>query len=89
MMVEIVGPILEPRLSPHQTAVAGGDCGSNLRAAFAHLRGADQPGAAGLPRDPPPLWMAVMGPAGQCLWRIATGQGGRFLLTGRAVLFAD
>eukprot|EP00969_Alexandrium_andersonii_P284908 12595086-Alexandrium_andersonii.AAC.1 len=33
--------------------------------------------------------MAVMGPAGRCLWRIATGQGARFLLTGRAILFAD
>eukprot|EP00969_Alexandrium_andersonii_P039105 1714220-Alexandrium_andersonii.AAC.1 len=62
MLVEIVGPILEPRLSVHQTAVAGGDCGSNLRAAFAHLRTSGPLHEGALPREPP----LVAGHHGAC-----------------------
>eukprot|EP00969_Alexandrium_andersonii_P371859 15480425-Alexandrium_andersonii.AAC.1 len=65
MLVELVGPILEPRLSVHQTAVAGGDCGSNLRAAFAHLRGAGPLPEGGLPRDPPPSGSPSWAPLGR------------------------
>ena len=37
----IVGPIVEPHLSPRQAAIRGGYCGPNVSAAFRHLAGAD------------------------------------------------
>ena len=40
-LASIVGPIVEPHLSPRQAAIRGGYCGPNVSAAFRHLAGAD------------------------------------------------
>eukprot|EP00975_Prorocentrum_lima_P004892 1066295-Prorocentrum_lima.AAC.1 len=33
----IIGPIVEPRLTPEQAAKAGGSCGPHVREAYRHL----------------------------------------------------
>ena len=37
IVTSLVGPCLEPHLSPEQTALRGGDMGQNVRDVFAHL----------------------------------------------------
>ena len=53
----IAGPRIEPQLSPHQTAIRGGDCGANIRAMFRHL---ERPPILGARPSPGPLWDAVV-----------------------------
>ena len=36
-LAEVVGPLVEPRLSPQRAAIRGGHCGPNVAAAFRHL----------------------------------------------------
>ena len=36
-LAEVSGPVLEPQLSPLQSAKRGGSCGPNIRALFEHL----------------------------------------------------
>eukprot|EP00969_Alexandrium_andersonii_P286148 12650370-Alexandrium_andersonii.AAC.1 len=36
-LAAVLGPLLEPRLSPMQSAIRGGDCSRNIRRAFRHL----------------------------------------------------
>eukprot|EP00969_Alexandrium_andersonii_P234629 10359059-Alexandrium_andersonii.AAC.1 len=42
-----------------------------------------------LPAEPPPLWLAIMGPAGPALWHIVARPGSGLLDSCRAILFAD
>ena len=56
VVADIVGPVMEPQLSPDQAAVRGGQCGPNITAANQHL-------ADGTPQEPPPgpAWRAILG----------------------------
>ena len=38
-VVDVAAPIIEPRLSIHQSAIRGGSCGRNVSQVFAHLGG--------------------------------------------------
>ena len=38
-LIEVVGPVVEQRLTPHQAGIRGGACGQNVRRAYRHLRG--------------------------------------------------
>ena len=53
----ILGPHIEPRLSPDQAAIRGGHCGPNITAVMAHLHSLPRP----VP-PPGPEWAAVLGP---------------------------
>ena len=61
VLMDIVGPIVEPRFSRHQAAVRGGSCGPNIILTFHHL--------ASLQINPVfdhgPLWQALLGPAAE------------------------
>eukprot|EP00972_Heterocapsa_arctica_P022031 3240402-Heterocapsa_arctica.AAC.1 len=59
--MDIVGPIIEPKLSPRQASVRGGSCGPNVTLAYRHLAGHTNQGSGALGT----LWNTVLGPAGE------------------------
>ena len=84
-IAEIVGPPIEAQLSVGQTAKRGGDCSTNIRAAYAHLEGRSPP-------PPPPdlpLWRAVLGPAATAAADMADRAADPALAACPALLFGD
>ena len=66
-LASLVGPIVEPHLSPRQAAIRGGYCGPNVSLAFRHLAGGDcggSPGSRG-------AWDGLLGGVGPPLWEYA------------------
>eukprot|EP00972_Heterocapsa_arctica_P065434 9658468-Heterocapsa_arctica.AAC.1 len=56
--MDTVGPIMEPELSEHQSAIRGGSCGPNVRKAFEHLGGTTDDSSC---PDVGPLWDVLLG----------------------------
>ena len=81
----IVGPIVEPHVSPRQVAIRGGYCGPNVAASFRHL--------AGLGDDVDPgsheAWDGLLGDIGPPLWDFAGGFDDPLLADVPAVVFED
>ena len=65
-LASFVGPKIEPKLSVHQPAVAGGACGPNIRRAYRHLQGLHE-----APEGPTDLWHNVVGEGSRDLLRQA------------------
>eukprot|EP00972_Heterocapsa_arctica_P055138 8133228-Heterocapsa_arctica.AAC.1 len=55
----VVGPAVEPKLTPRQASVRGGSCGPNIARAYAHLAGVIPRGSGQIG----PLWADVLGAA--------------------------
>eukprot|EP00972_Heterocapsa_arctica_P010313 1515321-Heterocapsa_arctica.AAC.1 len=55
----IVGPAVEPQLTPRQASIRGGSCGPNITRAYEHLAGAGPRGLGSIG----PLWADVLGEA--------------------------
>eukprot|EP00972_Heterocapsa_arctica_P005721 845635-Heterocapsa_arctica.AAC.1 len=59
IIMGIVGPIVEPQLTPRQASVRGGSCGPNITLAYQHLAGHTTKGTGALGT----LWSTVLGDA--------------------------
>ena len=64
----VVGPVVDPCLSPRQAAIRGGHCGPNVTAAFRHLSGED----TGTGRCCEERWSELFGQVGPLLWDYAS-----------------
>ena len=84
-LASLVGPIVEPHLSPRQAAIRGGYCGPNVSLAFRHLAGGDcggSPGSRG-------AWDGLLGGVGPPLWEYACSFADSCLADVPAVVFED
>eukprot|EP00972_Heterocapsa_arctica_P114706 16443865-Heterocapsa_arctica.AAC.1 len=59
----VVGPAVEPKLTPRQASVRGGSCGPNIARAYEHLAGAIPRGSG----HTGPLWADVLGTAARAV----------------------
>ena len=62
MAAELLGPVLEPRLSRWQAAKRKGTCRENIRTAFTFLGGAGLPARDDAIGDPEAIARAILGP---------------------------
>eukprot|EP00972_Heterocapsa_arctica_P097675 14412643-Heterocapsa_arctica.AAC.1 len=81
----IVGPIVEPQLSPRQASVRGGSCGPNVTLAYRRLAGHTSQGSGALGT----LWSTVLGPAGAAVQAFCDRYADPDIDNCPAVLLAD
>eukprot|EP00959_Pyramimonas_sp_CCMP1952_P453426 9468225-Pyramimonas_sp.AAC.1 len=55
-LADLMGPLVEPVLSPNQAAKRGGQCGPNITKVTQHLGSLPKP-----PAEPGPAWPALLG----------------------------
>ena len=84
-VVDVAAPIIEPRLSIHQSAIRGGTCGRNVSQVFAHLSRPDATPTEGDRR----LWHAVLGPAATAADLLAQRSQSADIAQCPAIVFAD
>ena len=87
----MLGPPIEPHLSPYQAAKQGGSCGTNVQLVHGHLSPRLQPGR-GRPlatRIPEQVRDATLGPISRAVRVVAALADAPGTRDGRAVLFSD
>eukprot|EP00972_Heterocapsa_arctica_P067689 9992918-Heterocapsa_arctica.AAC.1 len=81
----IVGPAVEPKLTPRQASVRGGSCGPNIARAYEHLAGAIPRGSGSIG----PLWTDVLGEAAKAIEACCQAMANPEIDGCPAVLLAD